>query len=283
MALFDRSLVTVLVLIGAIGPWTRPIAIVFGLSEFERYSVVDMTTRMALKIPESYLLGAPYFIGVPLVLILLRYFLPRVANLVQYIVVISGMAASIATLPLLWIPVASQRTDPNVMGDIFVSDFVVMAVWHSILCLYDEYLPPWSFAFGPLFGLGLYIFKDDERPASVIGGVVALYSCIGSLHRGYAIAESLGDSVLTQTVGIGEWYGYEIYAAVNIIGGFVLICASTPVPKRLVESVEVILYTILTNGNVGAGWIASMGFVRGRLRTPKPPFRWKPVVPRVIF
>ena len=158
------------------------------------------------------------------------------------------------------------------MGDIFVSDFVVMFVWHAILCLYDEYIPAWTIALGPLFGLGRYLFKKGCRPSSVIGGIVALYSCIGSLYRGYALIDG---AVFTQTIGFHEWHGYEIYAAVNIIGGFVVICASTPVPRRLIEFIEVVLYLILTNANVAAGWIASKGIVRPRLCTPRTPFRWK--------
>ena len=275
MSSLDYIAASLLVFVTFIGPWSRHIAVLFGLSEFENHSVIDMSVYMIKKVPESFLLGAPYFVILPLLLILLRYFFPRAANLLHYSMTVVCMAGSIIAVPLLWIPMHGDRETPNIMGDIFTSDFVVMFAWHSILSLYCKTLPAWTICFGPLYALGAYLFISNERPNSIAGGIAVLYLCVGSLYRGYQLAESMGDSVFTQTVGLGEWYGYEIYAAINVIGGFVLIAASIPVPRRLIEFVETLLYLILLNANVAAGWIASTGVTRRRLCTPRMPFKWK--------
>lgn len=270
----ERILASVLVLFAFLGPWTRHVAVMFGLAEFERTSVIDMTLYMLTKIPESFLLGAAYFVAVPILLLLLRYFFPRAANIVHYCLTMLLMVLSVCALPIFFAPGGdSPRNVVNVMGEIFVADLVVMFAWHAVLCLCTRALPTWSLAFGPLFGLGQYLFIEEKRPSSIAGGVAALYLCIGGLYRGYRLIETQGHNVFTNTVPFDEWYGYELYALFSIGGGFLLLCASTPVPRRFIEFVEVVLYLVLVNANVGAGWIASRGVVRPRLVTPRRPFR----------
>lgn len=264
MPIVDRTVCLCLVFVAAVGPWTKDVAQTFALHRFEENSVIDMAWYCFLKIPLSFLYGLPYFVGVPVVLILVRFFFPRLAGLLQTALLWLAALASVVTLPLFLVTYRPRAT-PNVMGQVFFADLVVMWVWHAILCLYDEYLPASSLAGGPLLGLALYLRKPAPRPCSMLGGVAALYACIGSLYDGYQQSEALGYSVFTQTVGLSEYYGYEIYAVVSVVGGFVLICASTPVPKSLLELAEVVVYLVLTNGNVALGWIMSQGLVRPAL------------------
>lgn len=275
MPVVDRVVGGLLVFVSAIGPWTKDVGRLFALSEFETQSVIDMAWFMFKKIPISFLYGFPYFVGVPLVLIIVRYFFPRLAGVIQTFLIWLSCVASVVTLPLLCISYR-PRDEPNIMGDVFAADMIVMWVWHAILCLYDEYLPPSSLVGGPLLGLAIYLRKPPPRPSSIIGGIAALYACIGSLYAGYMKSEQLGLNVFSQTVAADEWYGYEMYALVTIVGGFILICASIPPPRSMPELFETVLYIILTNANVAAGWVASAGVLRPPLvSSPRVVvFRW---------
>ena len=273
MPVIDRIVAGCLICVVCIGPWTTSVAHLFALQRFEETAVVDMAWYMVKKIPLSFAYGAPYFIGVPLTLLVLRFRLPRYATLLQVVVLWIAMAASIVALPVLCIAYNS-RQESNIIGQVLATDMMTMWVWHATLCLY-EFVPAWTLVGGPLFGLCMYIQLEGGRPSSLLGGVAALYSNISSLYDAYLNAErEFGDVVFSQTVGLNRWYGYEIYAAVTVVGGFIVICASAPAPRRWTELVEMILYIILLNSNVAAAWIASVGIMRPPLVRPNVVFRW---------
>ena len=264
----DWWVALVLLGVSCVGPWTAPLAQMFGLREFEGQSVVAMATYMARKIPESFAKGFAFFVVVPVVLIVLRGVAPRGADVVQAIVGVGCEVASIATLPLFWVVVERPPGVVNVMGEIFVVDLATMYIVHAALVFGARALPPWTLACGPLFGMARYLRLPVDRPQSLLAGVAALYINVGSLYSGYRLIEGLGYSVFTQTAALGEWAGYELYAGVNVIAGFVLLCASTPAPRGFggwrgyAQLLDTVLYVILCNGNVAAGWIASRGVWR---------------------
>lgn len=268
--------------VSLIGPWTVPVYRLFGLSEFEQVSVIDMSVYMAKKIPMSFGQGFVPFVLVPACFVVLRSVWPRCANILQACIAIVCEIASIVTLPLFWIPFGRSRHSANIMGDVFVVDLVTMYITHALLVFGARALPPWSLACGPLFGLARYIRTNaDTRPSSLLGGVLALYANVGGLYRAYtALHDEFGLDVFTQTVGIHEWRGYEVYAAVNVVGGFVLICSSIPPASKIKtwrgvgDLVELTLYVILLNANVAAAWIASRGVWRAPLVAAKP-FVWR--------
>jgi hypothetical protein len=252
----------------------------FGLCEFENVSVVDMSVYMAKKIPMSFGRGFVPFVLVPACFIVLRSAWSRGADILQACIAGVCEVASIITLPLFWIPYGGSAS--NVMGDVFVVDLVTMYIIHALLIFGARALPPWSLVCGPLFGLTRYIRTNaDIRPSSLLGGVLALYANVGGLYRAYNVLhDEFGLDVFTQTVGYHEWRGYEIYAAVNVVGGFVLICSSIPPAMNLKTwrgigiLLELILYVILLNANVAAAWIASRGVFRAPLVAAKP-FVWR--------
>lgn len=266
--------------ISLIGPWTVPVYRLFGLCEFEQVSVVDMSVYMAKKVPLTFGRGFVPFVLVPVCFIVLRSVSSRAANILQACIAVVCEVASIITLPLFWIP--SGGSASNVMGDVLVVDLVTMYIIHGLLIFGARALPPWSLACGPLFGLTRYIRTNaDTRPSSLLGGVLALYANVGGLYRAYNVLhDEFGLDVFTQTVGYHEWRGYEMYAAVNVVGGFVLICSSIPPAFNLKtwrgfgNLFELILYVILLNANVAAAWIASRGVLRAPLVAAKP-FVWR--------
>ena len=276
----DWWLTSLLFGISLIGPWTVPVYRLFGLCEFEDVSVVDMSVYMAKKIPMSFGRGFVPFVLVPACFIVLRSAWSRGADILQACIAVVCEVASIITLPLFWIPYGGSAS--NVMGDVFVVDLVTMYIIHALLIFGARALPPWSLACGPLFGLTRYIRTNaDIRPSSLLGGVLALYANVGGLYRAYNVLhDEFGLDVFTQTVGFNEWRGYEVYAAVNVVGGFVLICSSIPPVTNLKTwrgigiLLDLILYVILLNANVAAAWIASRGVVRAPLVAAKP-FVWR--------
>ena len=254
----------------SVGPWTIGAAQMMSLSVYETKSVVDMSWFMFKKIPLSFLYGFPYFIGVPVLFLLFRYFFDRYADIVQLTLIYFSKIVSICTIPLLFVRYDSIRSTSNIMGEVFTADLITMFVIHAILCIQTN-LPSSSIAGGPLFGLAVYLRRDaGERISSLLGGVVALYLNVGALYTGYIKSESLGLQVFSQTLLFSEWFGYELYACVTVVLGFVLICASVPIPKSFVDLAETIAYLVLLNANVGAAWIASKGVVRRALRSPTP-------------
>ena len=272
----DWWLTSLLFGISLIGPWTVPVYRLFGLCDFEDVSVIDMSVYMAKKIPMSFGRGFVPFVLVPACFIVLRSIWSRGADILQGCIAVVCEVASITTLPLFWIPYGGSAS--NVIGAVFVVDLVTMYIIHALLIFGARALPPWSLACGPLFGLTRYIRTNaDIRPSSLLGGVLALYANVGGLYRAYNVLhDEFGLDVFTQTVGFNEWRGYEVYAAVNVVGGFVLICSSIPPAMNLKTwrgfgiLLELILYVILLNANVAAAWIASRGVVRAPLVAAKP-------------
>ena len=269
-SLSEKCIFFSLLFVSLLGPWTRPLAIIFGLSEFEETTVSKMVLFMLKKTPISLAYGSPYFIGVPFFLVLLRAFFERWASALQRALLVSSMVASIVSVIFLWIPLQTDRAATNIMGDIFVGDMVTMWAVHAALCALGD-LPLWSIVFGPLFGLCIYI-AQKKKPSSFLAGLVCIYVNIGTLYRGYLELESIGKEVFTQTLGIGEWYGYEIFAGVQVVLGFLILCASIPTNQFKLKTLrgtlsvlETVLYVILLNANVAFGWIASAGFLRGPL------------------
>lgn len=280
MRKLDGGLAVSLFGVSLVGPWTIPVYRLFGAGEYERVSVIDMAVHLAKKIPASFACGFYLFVIVPVFFIGLRAARARASNVVQASIAIACEVASLATLPLFWIPYGGAER-ANVMGDVLVVDLVTMYVVHAVLVFGARALPAWSLACGPLFGIARYLrSKTAGRPSSILGGILALYANVGGLYRAYVtLHEEFGLEVLTQTVRFDEWRGYELYAAVNVIGGFVLICASIAPPssirtwRGIVELLEIVLYVLLLNGNVAAAWIASEGFWRAPL-VPVKRFIW---------
>lgn len=244
------------------GPWTTSVARLFALRAFEERAVFDMARHLAAKTPASLALGSPYFVGVPAALLLLRLCSPRRADALVAGLAWIGACASLLLAPLLLLP-RSDRAAPNPMGSVFAVDLVLMWAWHVLLCLGDGGLRPASLAFGPVFGLCEYIRLEPPRPSSLAGGVAALYASVPALYSAYRACEELGHATLSQTVSPNEWHGYELYAAFSVVFGFVLLCASAPLPRSLGAGAELFLYLLLLNANVAAAWIASRGVRRG--------------------
>lgn len=260
-----------LLFVSLVGPWTPRLAIIFGLSEFENNTVSSMILFLLKKMPISLGYGAPYFIGVPMFFILLRACFGAWASRAQKAILIVSMAASIVSVFFLWIPLGNgRRATENVMGDVFVGDVVTMVAVHGGLCIVGI-LPRWSFAFGPAFGLSLYVAKK-KRVSSFLLGLACIYVNIGTLYRGYLRIEALGKEIFSQTVSIEEWYGYEIFAGLQVVFGFLLLCSSIPTKELNLTSVrgtlaivETVVYVVLLNANIAFGWIASNGIFRGDL------------------
>lgn len=274
-----RAAVLALAAASFFGPWTVGVATLFGLSMYESSSVAEMVWYLVQKIPASFQKSPGLFIGVPVLLVALRGGFPRWAHRLQALVLLAGMASSVATLPLLLVttPGDARAAPHNVMGDIFVADLVTMYGWHLTLCFgLDEAVPAWTVLCGPLFGLCRYIWSEtDARPNSLLGSSVAFYFNVGALYRGYKILEADGHDVFVHTVEFGEWRGYELYAAVNVIGGFLVICSSIPFPTSLSTFVDTLGYVVGLNGNIAAGWIASEGVYRPPLSVPAASLSWR--------
>lgn len=259
-----------LVAVSVVGPWTVPLSRLFALSEFERVSVVAMASYMAQKIPKTFALGFHFFVLVPMSFIGLRFCAARRADMLQSAIAIACEIVSIVALPLLWIYISRPVSSPNVMADVFVMDLVTMYLTHVAFIFGVPTLQAWTLACGPLFGMARYLrIRADVRPSSILGSVAALFVNIGGLYRAYMVLDSaFGLDVFTFTVPFYEWQGYELYAAVNVIFGFVLLCASTPAPATVItrrgcaELIDVLLYVILLNANVAAAWIATRGVWR---------------------
>ena len=264
----EQGVAVLLASVAAVGPWTMRIGQVMGLAEFEQHSVIEMALSMVRRVPQSFYQGAPFFIVVPLVIVLVRAGAPRILDAVALVLVGFAMIVSVAGLPLLFLDTPVRSTH-NVMGDVFAADLVTFWVWHAFLC-YDAQLPAWSLAGGPLFGLGLYLV-GRERAHSVAGGALALYLNVGALYRGYEFAAQSDQFVFAQTVSVWEWYGYELYAAATVVLGFLLVSACTPVPRDFSALAETVLYVILLNGNVAAAWVAAAGVCREALVQPYHP------------
>ena len=273
----ERLVALTLFLTLSVGPWTPHLFTRFGLSEFESFSVVDMTVRMLGHMWVTFLTQWS-FLAVPIVLIIVRASCPRLANVLQLCLLFVAQALSILALPLLWLPngLDSHRTH-HPLGDVLVSDVVTMSVVHAGLIL-ARVLPAWSFSCGPLFGLCYTVQLDEcKRLSSLFVGVAALYANIGALHRGYRLMNDVyKKEIFVQTHSIDEWLGIELYAGLTVVMGFLVICASLPPPSNVRSwsgagsFLDMAFYIILLNANVGAAWIASRGVFRPGWKTASP-------------
>ena len=258
----EQWFLALLLFVLAIGPWTRGLAILFAFGEFERQSVIEMTWYLLRKTPVSLWYGAPYFVVVPFVLISVRVWFPRIGAWIRAVLQFVGIGLSLALLPMMFLP--TDRLVTNPMAQVIAADLFAMWMWHAILCLIGD-LPPWTLVCGPLFGLVFHLTQVNPRRNSIIGGIGVLYLHIGVLYRGHADLEAMGHALLTNTISLVEWGGYEFYGLVTVVWSFLVISVSVPVPQTCAELLETILYIILLNANVAAAWIASMGVFRRRL------------------
>ena len=262
LELAETSTLYALLAILAIGPWTRSLAQIFAIAEFERRSVVDMAWYLLRKTPASLWYGAPYFIVVPFVLLALRVVSARVADRIRLVALGAGTCFSVGLLPLLFMP--SKDIVEHALGRVIAADFYAMWVWHAILCVLDD-VPPWTLGCGPLFGLCFHLYTRKQRANSLIGGIAVLYLHIGILYESHAELHALGHPTLTNTKPFSSWQGYELYALVTVVWSFVVICASIPTARTIVGWAEICAYLILVNANVAAAWVASVGVVRAAL------------------
>lgn len=269
-----RSIAIGFALALSLGPWTRDVFRRLGASEYEAYAVSTMAATLARRAVATFATEWTFSV-VPLLFLLVRSCCPRAAGVVQLGGVLVAQATSVACLPLIFVlENGASRDAPHAMGDVLVADAVTMLVIHCALIACDA-LPGWTLACGPLFGLG-HSLRRSHRPSSILAGVAALYANVGALHRAYRTMSAQGNDTLVHTLPLSAWSGVEVYAAVTVVGGFLVICSSLPAirtpcsRRRLAEAAELLAYTVLLNGNVAAAWIASTGVWRAPLVTVMP-------------
>ena len=179
--------------VSMLGPWTMTVCRLFGASEWERASVIDMSTSMLRKAPRALASNIPMFVLTPLLFVAWRRLRPRGADVLQSAIATACEIASAAALPLLlWGGGGGEASTPNVTGELLVMDLVTMYATHVLLIFGAQALPPRSLAGGPLFGLARHLRDGPEaRPSSLPGGIFALYANVGALHRGFRLMSSL--------------------------------------------------------------------------------------------
>jgi hypothetical protein len=193
-----------------------------------------------------------------------------------------AMCVSFILLPLLLVPTPDPGSqvrqgerspiDTNYMGNLLSTDFFLMGGFHSFLVLQGS-LPPSSLAGGPLFGLSLFLLLPEEKRrgkdvSSLPLSLFLLYTCIGALFNAFSHFDSVGSSLLEQSFPFSQWYGYELYSLATIVGGFLLISSSIPLPTTPLQLIEAVVYIVLLNANVAAGWAFSAGYFRPPLLSP---------------
>lgn len=266
----EYALFASLALVLAVGPWSRTIATLFALSEYEDTAAIHMIVRLFRAVPATFLsTSALGFVVVPVGLVGLRRLRPRAAARAQDALLAVGCVVSVATLPLALFWRAPPRDGPNAVGHVFTVDLIQMCAWHFLLCASGD-LRPSSVVGGPLLGLCLHLRRRAQaRQSSIVGAIFVLYSSIGVLYRAHLASErSDGSLRLTHTVPFDEYDGVELYAIVSVIYGFVVIASSCPAPQGAAEALETAAYLVLLNANVAAAWIASRGVRRRALVEP---------------
>ena len=258
------------VIAAACGPWTEAWARLMALREFEENSVLLMILHMLPKVPPTFVTGWIPFVAVPVGLLLARALSSRLADAVRLVFLAGCATLSVALHPLLLVGVA-ERDAPNVIGDVLTADLLTMYAVHIGFVLVDA-LPPLTLFGGPLLGLCSLLIQDGPRPSNLFLGIVALYANIGALRAGYRTMEGLGSATFAQTIALDEWHAYEVYAAVSIFGGFLVLCSSLPVPRTCAQAMETALYLVLINANIAAAWAATEGVTRRRMTTPRVPW-----------
>ncbi len=258
----DNLVAALFVFVCILGPWTKFIAKIFGFNEWTETSAYDMAVYMLSdKMVPSFARGAPLFIGVPVIALVIRACSSRAAYTVQRAFLLIGGAVSVCALPLLFMTNKTDRVRPNVMGEVFTADAISMWIVHVVLCFHVRVVPAWSVALGPSFGLVLFLVQKS-RDSSIVMAIIVLYANVGSLYRAYRILEVFDINVLTQTIPADEWNGYEIYSLMTVVSSFVIICTSIPTPQNRLELAETVLYIVLLNANVASAWATPRGFFR---------------------
>lgn len=257
-----------------IGPWTIDVYSALAVGEFESFAVIDMAVwllgRMWLTFYTQWSL-----LAVPLLLVCCRAAFPRALCVAQWLLILLAECASVIGLPLL-VAVQGREHGVHPLGNVLLSDVFGMVCIHAAL-IAARILPAWSFLCGPLYGLCYTIrLPEDRRYSSLLSASLILYLNIGALHRGYRLMKDLyGESLFQQTHSFDEWLGAELYAGLTVVLGYAVIVVSLPAPHAPVCSwrgfatiVELMLYIVLLNANVGSAWIVSRGIVRPSLHRP---------------
>lgn len=261
-SIIERFLYVIVMLVALVlitSPWTQHVARLLSVSTYERESMKDVCLYLATKFGPSFQLGAlPFVIG-PLAIVGLRALVPNQAQYAYSWAIVMGKFVSIATFPLLFLHVP-DREDENPVGRVFAFDLVQMWCWHFTLVAYGE-LPPSSFFWGPLYGLCLHLQSPPGRRSSLLLAFVVVYTSLGGLYDAYL--DSKTEIFSSADVPLDMWHGYEWYAAITVIYGFVVLFMSTPIPTKWWSVVDAVFYLILVNANVAAGWIAVRGWKRG--------------------
>lgn len=257
----------------ALGPWTPNLYTRMGFCEFSRSTVSTMVYELFGKVGKTFVAN-PSFVLIPFAFLSLRKVCPQIASSLQSTLVLFGYIMSVLCLPILFIP--GDAVDNHPMGDVLVGDTLTLSLVHAVLIVMYE-VPAWSFVCGPLFGI-CYVLRmaEIERPNSIFGGIAILYLNIGCLYRAYQNIDMKGHAIFAQTLSIDKWAGIEIYSAITVVAGFIIICSSVAPPQHLFTArgggqlLEICIYIILLNANVGSGLIASCGLLRDPHVTPRP-------------
>lgn len=272
-----------------IGPWTPVVFSKLALGEFEAFSVIDMTVWLLGRMWLTYY-AQWSLIVVPLLIVCCRAVFPIVVDTGQWVLILFAECASLIGLPLLLLDIGRDDATTNPIADVLFADLVGMVVVHASLIGF-RILPPWTFSCGPLYGLCYTLrLSESKRYSSPLAAGLLLYASIGTLHRAYRMMKALyGHELFEQTHSFDEWLGTEMYAALTVILGYFVIFFSLQVPRTwrslsgVASILELILYTVLVNANVGAGWIVPSGIFRPSLQRPilvrcLLPRSWKPHV-----
>lgn len=249
----ELTLVYAFIFMLFVGPWTCGIGRILGLHVFSEISVHEMALYLIKRVPNTFLRGIIPFIAVPVTLIFIRWMFPKMAFLLREIVFACAMMASICGIPLLFMPLETYREEPNPMGRVLAADLIFMWMVHLYFCIH-EILPPLTIVYGPLFGMCMFL-KSPQK-CSVHAAIAVLYASMGALYEAYNdLPEE--HATFVQTTPLAQWRSIELYGAISVVGGVLVLCVSIIPPRSCTKCMQIFAYIILLNANVASAWMAA--------------------------
>lgn len=199
-----------------------------------------------------------YFSFIPIIFLFINTFRPYIFQKIKKFLLRLAKIISISSylcvlLPTIGIGKFDAIMSENVVGSLFVVDFVQLLIWAWVITII-ELVDAQYFLLGPAFVVSELCDKMSDLKFNIPAFLLVMLTAVPSLYWGhYRTLQIYGEKVLRIEIDFIEWHPFQLFAFLQIFISFFSICTLVPVFRNAWSLIHFMILTLVTNANVAAG------------------------------
>ncbi len=198
-----------------------------------------------------------YFSIIPIIFSFINTVRPNVFQKIKKLTLRLTKVISISSylcvlLPTIGIGKFDAIMSENVVGSLFIVDFVQLLIWAWVITIIER-VDAQSFLLNPAFVVSELCDKMSDLKFNLPAFILVMFTAIPSLYGGhYRTLQIYEEKVLRVDIDFIEWHPFQLFAFLQIFISFFSICTLVPVFRNTWSLIHFVTLTLVTNANVAA-------------------------------